>query len=260
MKIFLRYVLIIAALILLYELNSGTLISDIKALFNVDRDPNDLINELGTVDFTIDTVPKEYKGILNIKNSGNKFPDSSNLHVDGIMADSLRSPILFLDYKKQFYIQVYKMSASYNLSLTNALQENFVNLDIKNPGWYYLNDQSAVDYKYKYLFLKPDSMFLNIYGNQNKILLKTDSIAYYYSNFKSFAIRYRQSRKSNISGDSKDEGFFAGTNNYHPIELLFIKRGHSLYFLSMAALNIDKQPKFQPGLLYSLIKNNADNH
>jgi len=253
MKFFLRYILIIAALILLYELNSGTLISDTKGLFNIDRDPNDLVKESGTIYFTIDTIPKQYKEILNIKKGDNKYSNNSDFHIDGIMTDSLRSPILYLDYKKQFYIQVYKMSTSYNLSLTNAIQETFLNSPIKNYGSFYSNNESGVDYDYKYLFLKPDTMFLNIYGEQNKIILKNDSIAYYYSNLKNFAIKYKQSRKNNIYGETKDEGFFAESNNYHPVELLFIKRDHSLYFFSMAALNIDEQPKFQPGLLYNLI-------
>ena len=152
------------------------------------------------------------------------------------------------------------MSASYNLSLTNALQENFVNSAIKNYGSFYSNNESGVNYEYKYLFLKPDTMFLNIYGNHNRIILKNDSVAYYYSNIKNFAIRYRQSRKNNIYGETKDEGFFVGSNNYYPVELLFIKRNHCLYFLSMAALNINKQPKFQPGLLYNLINNDANNN
>lgn len=259
MKFFLRYLLIIIAVIVLYELNSGALISDIKGLFNVDRDPNDLIKESGTIYFTIDTIPKEYKGILNIKNGEDKYPDSSDFHLDGIMTDRLRSPILFLSYKKQFYIQVYKMSSSYNLSLTNAIQENFVKYAIKNSGWYYLNDQSAINYKYKYLFLKPDTIFLNIDGLQNKIIKKNDSVAYYYSNFKDFGIRYKKSRKNNIYAETKDEGFFAGSNNYHPIELLFIKRDHSFYFLSMGALDVDKQPKFKPGLLYNLFNNENNN-
>lgn len=247
-------------MMLLYELNSGTLISDTKGLFTIDHDPNDLIKESGTTYFTMDTIPKEYNEILNIKKGDNKYSGNSDFHIDGIMIDTLRSPILFLDYKKQFYIQVYKMSASYSLSLKDAIQETFVNLPIKNYGSFYSDDKSGVNYEYKYLFLNPDTLFLNIYGEQNKIILKNDSIAYYHSNFKNFAIKYKQSRKNNIYGETKDEGFFAESNNYHPVELLFIKRDHSLYFFSMAALNIDKQPKFQPGLLYDLIKNNGNNN
>jgi len=240
MKFVLRYVLIIIAFAILAELNSGKLVSDIKGFFhpsteNIFPDPY------------IDTIPNEYQRLLKVKTDDNS--KLSFLHTIGY---GLSYPISDFIQGKQYYLQVLKISDNWTLPLKSSIKEYYVSA--QNSGFSLYDAQTPINYSLKPV--KPNNQItlsLKLLGKNTRVIQKNDSVAYYYSLFKNFSIQFNLSDSNIIYAEPKGNNLLS--NTFLPLEILFIKRDHKLFLLTLSDYKEDAQTDFQPGLLYNLIKN-----
>jgi hypothetical protein len=238
MKKFFGYLLFLLGAILLIELNSGTLTDDFKAIFKINQ-PKEIPDNL----YYSDEIPKDYLQLIHhIRGKDINFLKTTK--------GKFRNPISCFIYNQQYYIQIYKMDSLFNYSLKSNLKEDFGNAKKSSNVFYSVDDRSKIEYSYKLTApTKPTSVFLKVLGKNNRILLKNDSIAYYYSDFKNFSIKYDPTGLNDIYGETKG-GLFS---KVLPIEILFIKRDHSLYLLTMSVYEDASDSKYAPGILYNLI-------
>jgi len=158
-------------------------------------------------------------------------------------------------YKNQYYLQIFKLTDSFSLSLKNIINQYNVSPRIAANGWSEYNDKTAVDYNYHlYLPAKISDIYLKLLGKNNKAILANDSLAYYSSLFKSFSIQYIKDGKNEFYAEAKGNGIF--TTKLQPLEILFLKKNNKLYLLIMSTYSEDQNASYSPGILYHLIKPN----
>jgi len=236
-KKILRFILFFICLFILAEFNSGTLVNDVKDIFKAFHE-----NVVDST-YTAATIPKDYLGLLNMK-----------LDFEGDNTFGYKSgyPISNLIYNKEYYLHIFKLSNSFDFSLRAAIKDFFINAS--HSGSALLDNRSTVNYSYQ--SVPQDNITtvdLKLLGKQTQIIQKNDSVAYYYSQFMNFSIQYKLSDPYIIYGEPKSNSFFS--NTFLPLEILFLKKNHKLYLLTMS-VNSEVQTKNYPkGMLYNLIKN-----
>jgi hypothetical protein len=246
MKIVLRLAIYFTGFFLLVELNSGTLIFDIKNIFN--KHPKEITDST----FIIKTIPDDYLQLLNLQ--GNCCTnDNDNFFFLKTYKSKYRNPISFFVYKRYYYLQVYKIDSSFKSSVKNILSEHYINAQV-TYGSFLMDNESEIDYSYNQSAPpKPKSILLKLLGKNNRVVFKNDSVAYYLSTFKNFSIQYNTTVSFDIYGEVKGNGLFS--HNLEPLELMFIKRNKNLFLLTMSVFKNFPNEKYPPGLLQDIIKN-----
>jgi hypothetical protein len=163
--------------------------------------------------------PREY---LNL------FLNNKNLICINTVTSKHRNPIAEFQLD-QLRLQVVKLDTIDNLRVPDILKENFVATQMSMNTYFtdYFNDKEiSVNYKRGYRETAK-TVFFTLFGDKTQIIEKNDSIAYYYSNFKNFSIRYGVSAKIDIYGKIKENS----QKNAAPIEIMFFKHNESLYLI-----------------------------
>jgi len=243
MKKVLKYIIVFIGGWALFELNSGKLLTDITG--NAAMEPKE------TWDHYTDTVPIDYLQILHLKQEDCKYTRTSKFYLDKGIINNLRGPMCYFVYNKKYYLQIYSLSDSFTQPVDHTVKQRYVSAD-NSDSWSTLDNHSAVIYSYPVtLSHKFSGISLKLLGKDNRIILKNDSIAYYYSMFQKFAVQYDGSRQNEIYGESKDSNLFDA--DLLPIEILFLKRNNHLYLLTMSVYRDEEDNSYKPGMLYNLI-------
>jgi hypothetical protein len=163
----------------------------------------------------------------------------------------LRAPIAEFSFK-EFHYLIYKVDSlrGSDIHLDKIIKETY-NDTRDNYGSY----RGIVEYSDPpdiYVKMgKPDNfgqIYLNLFGSNTRTIMKNDSIAYYFSDFKNFFIKYKPSGGEEFFGKAskKDDD-----DARIPLELMFLKRTNNLYFILM--YGNDKKTVLPAGTLYSFM-------
>ena len=90
--------------------------------------------------------------------------------------------------------------------------------------------------------LKPSTLFFKIFGDGTHLIVKNDTIAYYYSKLETLSLQYKYNGLQDIYMSSDE------TNT--PTEILFEKKNDCIYLFIMTARKHNET--MSPKLLYSL--------
>jgi len=152
-------------------------------------------------------------------------------------------------YDKKYFLQIYKMDTLTKRSLEKNIEESYTDFDNSVSTPYSLDNTSPFEYLFKLTKpARPLKIFLKINGNDNKVLVKNDTVAYYYSRLKRFALTYNKEDFFDVIGRVKE----GHTPEYTYQELLFLRRNNCLYFLTMCPKSPDIS--YPSGLLYQAIE------
>ncbi|MBS1522655.1 MAG: hypothetical protein JST50_16770 [Bacteroidetes bacterium] len=152
-------------------------------------------------------------------------------------------------YDQKYFLQIYKMDSLARQPLQKSVEEAFTDFNHTISTPYSLDNTSPVEYLFKLTKpVKPLKIYLKINGTDNKILAKNDTVAYYYSRLRGFALTYNQADFFDIIGRVKEGNI--SEHVWH--ELLFLRRNNGLYFLTMCPK--EAKTDYIPGLLYKVIK------
>lgn len=250
MKLFFRIILMAFGAYILIELNSNSLLSDVKSFFHKNS------NRFSFDDYTSSDTGKissTVVQILHLKDDSCKKTDTSQIYLYNASFNRLIGPAYGFVYKKQYYLHICKLTDSFSQPLNNVIKQN--DISAKHCYGYIESDnESAVDYSHKITANQNiTSIYLKLLGKNNRLVLKNDSVACYYSLFTTFSIQYNNlNARGEIYAETKGSGLFH--TDLLPIEILFLKRDHKLYLLTMSAYNDVQDIKYSPGMLYNLIK------
>ena len=186
-----------------------------------DRDVILMQNENAT---TSQIIPSDYAGL---------FKHKDKLSSDETVNTRFRNAIADIRYDNKYFIEVYKIDTISNHSLSDFITENYQNQHITYDQTYRGgNDHKPFSISYKMgQPEKTTAILLNIFGNDTQIIEKRDSIAGYYSNFKNLSIENGKKQLQDIYGKPGDN------KESMPISVYFIKKGHNLYLIILAAMN-----------------------
>jgi hypothetical protein len=195
-------------------------------VFNVMSELHDQfqINEKLDSNIFSSKIPKEYAEL---------FKDSSKVKIYQTTEGKRRNAISEFYYNNKFYIQIYKIDYIKNLSINDLIKVSNAGTSIShNVGYLELTDK-RIDISYK---IGPrnkniTNLYFNLHGDPTYILLKNDSIAYYYSNASNFSIKYKLDSPYDIYGKTKDN---VGEQK-SPVEIMFLKRHDNLYFILLSS-------------------------
>jgi hypothetical protein len=192
----------------------------------------------------VKTAPKEYWEL---------FPGDvrKKIVVSTTIIPHLSSPISHFTYdNKKYYIEVFKIDTVGNKSLGSIITLSSIK-DLKINGVPYFNMGGLLfDVNYKTGHHKASHINLNLYGNSITTIVRSDTIVGFSSNFKIFSIKYNQSDTSSIWAMA--EGKYPNIpDSYLPINIMFIKKQKSVYFLVMSVDNSGILLKHD--ILYNLI-------
>ena len=177
------------------------------------------------------------------------FKSRDKLVIDGSDESKRRNTITGFYYNKQFYIQVYKIDTVNGLKVDKIINESFSNTSLSRDIEY-SEDMNNTQFRIGYMEgekEKVSNVYLTIYGDSTQVIKKNDSIAYYYSRFENFSIKYSIAEPEDIYANIREK--FAG--HKAPLELLFLKRNNNLYFILLGAE--DDHTPLDKNLLYNLI-------
>lgn len=195
-------------------------------------------------------VPLDYIKTLHLGKSG-RGDTSENNKFDFLYStqSKFRNPISCFTYEKKYFLQIYKMDSLTERSLEKNIEETYTVFDNTTSTPYSLDNTSSIEYLFKLTKpARPLKIWLKMNGTNNKILIKNDTMAYYFSKLKCFALTYNPEDVFDIIGGTKE----AGSREYIDQELLFLRRNNNLYFLTMCPK--DPNTSYTPGLLYKAIK------
>ena len=192
---------------------------------------------------TLKTAPEEYWNLF--QGSINKKMPVKSLIL------KYQNPISEFDLdNKKYFIQVVKLDTSIEQSLDNYLTlSNSKKLSTNAITYYPMGHFFAVFYKTGKN--KVSHINFNLVGDSVRTILRNDTIACFYSNFKLFSMNYGDSDTTAIysNSDRADETQLSGSSL--PIEIVFLKRNKSIYFMLMSVN--DYRTKLEPRQLYNLI-------
>lgn len=183
-------------------------------------------------------VPKEYWDL---------FLDKKNIISDSSLTSKHRNLVTEF-HNNQFYILIYKLGTSNKLLLSDIYEKyNFS----KRPmnSWYTdasTNRELQLQYKLGNVE-EISSLYFALYGDHTQTLKKNDTVAYYYSIFKNFSIKYQAEEKVDIYGRVKGNS----QDSKMPLEIMFLKRNNNLYFILLT--NRNDSINLDPNALYNLI-------
>lgn len=151
-------------------------------------------------------------------------------------------------YDNKYHIQVYKLSNTYNHSLKDFLKETYDANELQVGVIYYDNQRSFIKICDKMVVAKedlPSKVFISLYGNSAHTIIKNDSVADYWLNFKNLSIKYNPNGPQELYAETYKN--VAGTI---PLEITFFRKSTNLYLIFTSPKGTDNLP---PKTLYSLL-------
>ena len=102
--------------------------------------------------------------------------------------------------------------------------------------------------------ISPSKITICLNGDSIQTIIKNDSIAYYFLKLKNISVKY--------DDDNNDVIFIDGAQglrqfSYIPLNVMFLKRNQSLYFILLAPKDFNK--KLEPDFLLNLIIKSKNN-
>jgi len=210
-------------------------------VFNMVKLSN-ISNEYEKIDpqTTSQIAPKSYLQL---------FGDSDKPTSVSTSNTKLRNPISELAYK-DYRLIVYKMDTlrDSKVSLNNIIHESYSATKDNLTAYRGIVEYGDTPELYVHMAApdKPDRIYLNIFGEQTRVITKNDSVAYYSSNFKRFYIKYKPDGSDEFYGNASEHD---DENAIVPLELMFLKRNRNLYFILMFA----NKGTLKSGMLNSLL-------
>jgi hypothetical protein len=186
------------------------------------------------------TAPDEYLKL---------FKNRNKLVLDESKESRRRNTISEFYYNKNFLVQVYKIDTVNDLSVKKIVNESFSpsSMSIGNE---YSQDLNNAEFEIGYREGPKErisNIFFTLFGDSTGIIEKNDSLAYYYSKFENFSIRYGINSPKDIYANIKEDF----KNHKAPLELMFLKRNRNLYVILLGAVN--EQIPTPRDMLYNLI-------
>ena len=135
-------------------------------------------------------------------------------------------------YNQQYYIQLYKLSMNYSLSLKKSIKKRIIENKQEAGVPFYDNERSRIMINDKMVTSKsdaPSNIFISFDGQNLRTVSKDDSLAYYSLEFKSLSIKYNINGPQEIYADIKKSGA-----DIIPIELMFLKKNNMLFMIWMS--------------------------
>ncbi len=186
---------------------------------------------------TTNRFPNDYSRIFN---------NNAKLQFNKTLTFEYRRPLSIISYDNKFVINIFKLDTLTKIVLNKAIIENHSDAGMVNNIMYTADKEYLVDLYYNNNILpKPSIIYFSLSGIQNRIIIKNDSVVYYYSKFNNFSIQSNINGPQNMVAISKQDNV--------PIEILFIKKHAELYLLTM--IPNEDNLEFDPDELYNLIKN-----
>jgi len=176
--------------------------------------------------YFIDSIPKEYIKLINFKKDCCTDTDKSIKYFQTI-GFKYRSPISYFYFTGKYLLQIYCMSDNYKYSLKAMVHTNYKNAHswINEPYVGY----SKTDMEFYFKLTKPvtpKNIYIDINGQNTRILKNDDSTIFYYSLCKNFNIKFNPGDQNDIYGNLKD-----GISTPIPLEIMLTKQGDHLYML-----------------------------
>jgi hypothetical protein len=173
------------------------------------------------------------------------FDKNEKLHFNKTLTFEYRRPLSIISYENKFVINIFKLDTLSNIAVNKTIIENYSDAGMINNVIYSTDEKNLVNFYYNNSTLpKPSIIYFSLSGIQNRVIIKNDSVAYYYSRFNNFSIRSNINGPQNMVAISKQDNV--------PIEILFIKKHNELYLLTM--IPNENNLEFDPNKLYNLIK------
>ena len=177
------------------------------------------------------------------------FVNINKLTFDKTIISKSRSPISLFDYDDKFRISVYRIDGLNGLSLKKIIKETHSNEHITYNLTYYGVDKFD---QYEILYKagrqeKASNIYLNLFGSGVDVLQQNDTLAYYYTKFENFYIKYDLSGPDDFFGRVSDR--FPGLKI--PIEIMFLRHKGNLYIIQMS-VNQSKAD-LKPGTLLNIV-------
>jgi hypothetical protein len=185
-------------------------------------------------------VPKDYSQL---------FRSDDKLLADRTIISKRRNPISQFNYDDKFRINVYRINITTNLSLSKIIDESYENNHI-SYGLNYkgVDDIDKFEILCKFGFQdKGSRIYLNVFGDDTRLIKRNDTLVCYYSKIENFYIKYQLNAAQDFFGRVKEK--YNGTKI--PTEIMFIKKSSNLYLVLLTAN--DESIKLNPGTLLGLI-------
>lgn len=199
--------------------------------------------EISQLDTTIysKNAPQEYLDLFSNQTQQQLICDST--------VKCKNRDLITLLHNEQFDIQISKLDISGDLPLNKVVSEAFTTSE-QSLNLYYTDYFSNKLFSINYRLgpkEKATKLYFNIEGDNSGVVEKNDHLAYYYSTFKNFSIRYKKEGKIDIFGKARKKNV--------PVEIMFLKRNSDLYFIVLA--NINNSANLDKYALYNLIIRNT---
>jgi len=220
------------------------------SLYNSMRDSFTKATQAATLD-----LPSTYQ--LTTEDSS-LIPKSNlkKVYVEQICRNEVRQPISILTIDSEYNLLMYKINISSNLPISNLLQISSKDQQ-PTPGYSY----RTISFGPQELFFrgpvsmadsieKASKVYVSLFAtNIPKIFIQNDSLIVLYLKCRTFSLKYSQNGLVDIYGRINKER--EDVIDAVPINVLFLKRGTSLYFCLASSDNKDSQ--IDPGFFYSFI-------
>jgi len=188
-------------------------------------------------------LPKDY---LNLFFSNTIVKDSVRI----VFHYKHRSAIGLFSYDGRFAVEIIKIDSSFKMAVNKIIVEKFENSIITSEAIYIPFDESGFKTDYQLAGNSGiNNIYMTMYGDSIKTVLKNDSIASYYLKLKNLSVTYNISLEEAIFADAS-QGF--GQFSNIPIDVAFVRKNGALYFVLLAPKNAAS--KLDPNFLFQLIK------
>jgi len=240
-----RKVVFYLFIILVIEILGGWLVHDFKFLTGREKSPS--IERLRTTD----TIPFDYKSVLNLK--GNSNDRKQKYFLFNTIESNLRYPTSDFIYDQKYYLEIVRLTGFTDFSLSKAIQISQYQSAIPYGVPYRVDDQSEFRFQYRAdVATKPKKLILmKIYGQNIKSEVLNDSVACYYAEIKNFSIQFDDDKVCDVFGETENTLFFF--NTFQPIEILFLRKKTGIYFLTLNRFLAGSNTNYSGNILAKMI-------
>jgi hypothetical protein len=191
---------------------------------------------------TITTCPEDYSNLFN---------ENKDLVFNETDISKTRNPIAQFTYNNKFRMFVYRVNSARPISLDTGINDSYIG---ENMSHNFIYGRFGEFDQFDFLFKrgtqdKVSKVYLNIQGLQTQTIKKNGTLAYYYSRFRNFSIKYNSEAAQDFFGSVKDS---VSDNVSIPIEIMFLERKKNLYLVILTSTN--NKIDLAPGTLMNLIK------
>lgn len=211
-----------------------TLIIFIIAVFGYQfffaNNKKDVIDKQKMDSHNCDSIPNDYLRLIKL--SIESLKTSKDIHFINSVYSKYRNPITRFYYKEKYYLQIYRIADSLARPLTQSLHISIMSSTAPQNEYYFLDDQTSFKYLYNTnTTSRWKNVFLNLYGDDVRTLEKKDNKQHLLLQCRNFSIKYLKGASDDIFGEANN-GII---NNRVSFELLFLKKGSSLYLIMLSS-------------------------